>query len=38
MPGISPTQWHQSESAMIHQQIVEAAHKRISTLAYMRKA
>ena len=38
MPVASPTQWHQSEAAMIHQQIVEAAHKRISTLTYMRKA
>lgn len=37
-PGISPTQWHQPEASMIHQQIVEAAHKRISTLNYMRKA
>lgn len=37
-PGISPTQWRQSEAAMMHQQIVEAAQKRISTLNYLRKA
>ncbi|KGQ09599.1 hypothetical protein BBAD15_g5039 [Beauveria bassiana D1-5] len=36
--GISPTQWRQSEVAMMHQQIIEAAHKRISTLSYLRKA
>ncbi|KAM3452634.1 hypothetical protein MY3296_004372 [Beauveria thailandica] len=36
--GISPTQWRQSEVAMMHQQIIEAAQKRISTLSYLRKA
>ncbi|KAJ6782122.1 hypothetical protein PWT90_06663 [Aphanocladium album] len=35
--GISPTQWRQSEAAMMHQQIIEAAQKRISTLNYLRK-
>ncbi|OAA56788.1 hypothetical protein ISF_07304 [Cordyceps fumosorosea ARSEF 2679] len=36
--GVSPTQWRQSEVAMMHQQIVEAAQKRMSTLSYLRKA
>lgn len=36
--GVSPTQWRQSEAAMMHQQIIEAAQKRISTLNYLRKA
>ncbi|ATY59025.1 hypothetical protein CCM_09553 [Cordyceps militaris CM01] len=36
--GVSPTQWRQSEVAMMHQQIIEAAQKRMSTLNYLRKA
>lgn len=36
--GTSPAPWRQSEAAMMHQQIIEAAQKRISTLSYLRKA
>ncbi|KAH7145625.1 hypothetical protein B0J13DRAFT_323893 [Dactylonectria estremocensis] len=34
----SGTLWQQSEAGLAHQQITEVAHKRISTLEYLRKA